>query len=382
MKKCTWCGKEYPDTAERCSIDREPLAGGEPPTPQAEADPVWCPQLLDLGQIEGAFDYKEGFSRPNWKIIAEAIQRTVSSEDLAEAWTEAAVQWVQQLRSDLGAQYRVRWSKEFILLSALEPGAADRLLALAEGTLENTYASLKDAAWRSGYGKHVILLFAEDDDYYQYVSYFYGDGIHPTSGGCLINKDYVHIAMPYLDGRNIRRTLVHELAHNSLVHLPLPLWLNEGLAVVLDRTVADRPQPILDHDLRDRHLAFWNPENIQKFWSGVSFEEPGDSNELSYSLAEIVVNLLLGQSNEFAAFVKQAHWNDAGQTAALDVLGTDLGQTVATFLGEGNWRPNRKALVECWNAARREEEKSRAPEPCENQSVPIPHSYESGPFVV
>src|SRR4029077_14574787 len=57
-------------------------------------------------------------------------------------------------------------------------------------------------------------------------------------------------------------------------------------------TVANRQRLILDHDLRDRHLTFWNPETIQKFWSGVSFREPGESNQLSYSLAEIFVNLI------------------------------------------------------------------------------------------
>lgn len=29
MKKCTYCGKEYPDDAVRCIIDHEPLTGGE-----------------------------------------------------------------------------------------------------------------------------------------------------------------------------------------------------------------------------------------------------------------------------------------------------------------------------------------------------------------
>jgi hypothetical protein len=312
--------------------------------------------LIDLRRVEDAFDFKEGFSRPNWKVVEEAIRQTVSAADFPDAWTEAARQWVEQIRFELGAEYQVRCSMRFILLSALEATAADRLLAFAEQTLDHIHSTLMDAAWKSTSGKHVILLFAEDDDYYQYVAYFSPDGVYPASGGCLIPKDYVHIAMPYLDGRNIQRVLLHELVHNSVVHLQLPLWLNEGLAVVLDRTAATGRQTTLDHELRDRHLAFWNPENIQRFWSGVSFGEPGDSNELSYSLAEILVRLLLSQSMEFVAFLKQAHWDDAGQTAALNVLGTDLGQTAATFLGEGNWRPNRKAIADCWKTAKAAEE--------------------------
>src|SRR5215472_13115636 len=86
----------------------------------------------------------------------------------------------------------------------------------------------------------------------------------------------------------------------------MKIWLNEGLAVAFDRTVAGRSRPIVDHDSRERHLAFWNPENMQKFWAGVSFREPGDSNELSYRLAEIVLNLLISKGKDLAAFVKAA----------------------------------------------------------------------------
>src|SRR6185295_15854679 len=36
MKKCTWCGREYPDDATQCAIDARPLEGGPPP-PRAQA---------------------------------------------------------------------------------------------------------------------------------------------------------------------------------------------------------------------------------------------------------------------------------------------------------------------------------------------------------
>jgi hypothetical protein len=34
---------------------------------------------------------------------------------------------------------------------------------------------------------------------------------------------------------------VHELTHNLLCHLPIPLWLNEGLAVLIEQTVTQKP---------------------------------------------------------------------------------------------------------------------------------------------
>jgi len=67
----------------------------------------------------------------------------------------------------------------------------------------------------------------------------------------------------------------------------------------------------------------------------------------------VLVKLLSerGETNAFHAFLEAAHRDDAGQTAALDILGADLGELAGTFLGEGNWRPQRKAMVECWEAA-------------------------------
>lgn len=330
--------------------------------PSTKPNPVpERPQWLDLSQIQGAFVWAEGYSRPNWKLICETIEQRVAGENLAGAWTDAVVQWVDQLRLDLGGQYAVRSSPEFVLLSAQETRIADDLLGFAEATLEQIYSWLREAAWRWAHGKHVILLFEDQEDYYQYVAYFYRDGIHPASGGCLIHKDYVHIAMPY-NGSTIRRALGHELVHNSVVHLHLPLWLNEGLAVSFERSIAGTQTHVLDGDLRERHLAFWNHQTIQKFWAGVSFDDPGDSNMLSYSLAEILTHLLLNGASELPAFLKAARREDAGQTASLNVLETDLGQIAGTFLGPGEWRPKRKAISECWKAARAPDEGRLEPE--------------------
>ncbi len=59
-------------------------------------------------------------------------------------------------------------------------------------------------------------------------------------------------------------------------------------------------------------------------------------------------NLLLAQPAEFIPFLCTAHYSDGGQNAALECLGTSLGEVMATFLGDGNWRPYRKAIRECW----------------------------------
>jgi hypothetical protein len=316
-----------------------------------ETDSEGKPEFIDLAKVDGAFSFDEGFSRPNWRLISEEIKKT-ELLDANAAWDEAVRQWMFQLQSDLGGDYQFSESRRFFILAPLSTETRTKIIDFSEAVILQIRDRLSDAAWKPKHGKHVILLFAEDDDYYQYVSYFYPAGNHPQSGGCLIHKDYIHIAAPY-EPWSIRRTLAHELTHNLVVHLRLPLWLNEGLAKFFEHCVAPSRGPMLDHEIRERHLAFWNEQNIQEFWAGVSWRIPGDSNQLSYSLAEIFLNLLFEGRANWGAFLKQAQSGDAGQTAALECFGIDLGQIAATFLGPGDWRPRRKAMVAAWEARKK-----------------------------
>jgi hypothetical protein len=324
-----------------------------------ETDSQWQPRLIDLNQLEGAFSFEEGFSRPDWRVISKGIKET-DSLDVNAAWDEAVHQWMIRLRSDLGGDYQISESRRFFLLAPLDDEKRTKILEFSERTLTQIRERLQSAAWNPEHGKHVVLLFAEEDDYYQYISYFYHEGAWSKNGGCLIHKDYAHIAVPY-DPLALRQTLAHELTHNCVVHLRLPRWLNEGLAKTFEHMVASRFRPLLDHDLRERHLAFWNEQNIQEFWAGVSWRKAGDSNELSYNLAEIMLQLLSERQGDWGAFVKQADWRDAGQTAALQCLDTDLGAVMGTFLGPGDWRPRRKAMVSLWEAEKKSAKNTNDP---------------------
>jgi hypothetical protein len=333
-----------------------------------EIEPQWKPELIDLNQLEGAFSFEEGFSRPDWREIARGInQKKTEILDVNAAWDEAVRQWMLHLQSDLGGDYQISESRRFFLLAPLNAEKRTKILDFSETTLTQIRDRLQSAAWNPKHGKHVILLFAEEDDYYQYISYFYREGAHARNGGCLIHKDYVHIAAPY-DPGCVHQVLAHELAHNCVVHLQLPTWLNEGLAQTFEHLTPARRGWSLDTDLLDRHLAFWNEKNIQEFWAGISWRKPGDPNELSYSLAEILLHLLAERHGDWGAFVKQADWRDAGQTAALQCLDVDLGKAIATFLGAGDWRPRRKAMVTLWGAEEKQAERKEGPD-AENEGV-------------
>jgi len=293
------------------------------------------------------FELVEGFSRPDWTAVNLNIKEHIPKEDWKEAWEEAARRWLNELAGDLGGGSQVSQSASFWCLSDLEPGVTQQVLVRAESALDFVQGCLKDAAWTGYLGRHVLLLFADPDDYFTYISYFYPEGTHALSAGVFIRRGYAHIALPMTDRSRVQRILTHELVHKLLCHLPIPKWLNEGLAQMIDRP-AQRSQFLLDVDMVERHRGFWSEANIQTFWAGKSFGIPGDSNQLSYDLGEILASLLAEKGADFIDFIKHADRRDGGQDAAVTILNVDLGEVLGGFLGPGKWRPQRKAIAECW----------------------------------
>ena len=344
----------------------EPSAVASPPKPPQ-------PKFIRPDELEAFFSHEAAFHRADWQGIGKWLEANVSPVDLDVAYSEAALLWVTKLREDLGGEYFILQSPQTILLSDQSLEKARWMLHYAGQVADKIKEYLGQTAWVGGFGRDVILLFSDQDDYYQYLSHHSPDGEQAASGGVCIHSGYTHVAMPWPGQLEIAaNTIVHELTHDCLSHLPLPLWLNEGIAVTVQKAIAPaeygatqsdhsklssafmswRP-PLMWDELAERHFAFWTEETIQSFWAGTSFFIPGDSNELSYSLAEVFVKLICDRSTAatFQTVLQSAHQNDAGQTAMLDLLDLDLGDVAGTFLGEGNWRPLRKAMVECWKDA-------------------------------
>jgi hypothetical protein len=365
---CAYCGRENDQGLKHCGE-----CGTELPKPTAlqsatipELPP---PRFFDAASASGAFREADGFQRADWQVIEHWIEVNVSLLGFEAARNEAALYWIGLLRDDLGASYYVLTSTHAVLLTDKPLETARWLLSYIERVDVTIRARLSGVAWRGASAKKVVLIFSELDDYYQYLAYYLKEGVQPASGGVCIPWGFTHVAMPWRDEASAANTIVHELTHDCLAHKPLPRWLDEGVAMTLERAIGpphsypgqgeqnllytrsiNWQPPLMWEELAERHFAFWTEEKIQHFWAGTSFYEPGDSNELSYSLGEVLVKLL-SERPGFIAFLEKADQGDAGQTAALDILGIDLGDTAATFLGKGNWRPRRKAMAELWRTA-------------------------------
>jgi hypothetical protein len=351
MKTCACCPQPVAEDKEFCpeceSVFFQEKAPSERP---AEADDsprtsqVIPKELVDLEQLEHSYTVDTGFSHPDAEIIQNFIQRNVIVADLADAWNEVQLQWLERLRTDLGGDYWIITSRHISLLSCLDQNTARHLVRYAEDAQQIIEQQLGEAAYQRQGLRTPLLIFYDFDDYYAYIQHFYPEGTHPGSGGICILGCFVHVAVIHQLFSVPRTVLAHELTHVSLAHLPIPRWLNEGLAQVFETVVEGAPRGLPDGDLALRHRAYWNHNNIQSFWSGKSFGTVGDPGELSYHLSEVLVRLIGEKDARFVDFIRTAEYTDGGQAAALEVLKVDLGIAVASLLGPGEWRPNRKAI--------------------------------------
>jgi hypothetical protein len=142
----------------------------------------------------------------------------------------------------------------------------------------------------------------------------------------------------------IEPTIAHEMTHGCLGYLPIPLWLNEGIAVNTEWRVSRVSSSLYTpREMQQKHLRYWDAQKIQKFWSGESFYRTDDGQLLSYDLAQKMVERLASNWDVFRTFVLAADAEDGGAAAAVEQLNLDLGEIAAAFVGcdpSPDWTPN------------------------------------------
>lgn len=265
-------------------------------------------------------------------------------EDERQAfWTGALRGWAERLREALGGEHRLHESAHFVALSPQDERTARAMLDYAEKTLQRIHRVLPGLSrGDAGRGKIGLFVFDSHDAYYAYVSHYYPQsGEFGFSSGMFIQAGYGHFVFVAEDMLAMEPVIAHELTHCQLSHLPLPAWLNEGIAVNTERRLAPRAhhRPADAAQLHRRHLRYWNEESIQHFWSGKSFLHADEGQELSYDLAAHLVRLAAADYEPFARFVRDAVADDAGDAACRANLGLSLVQLAESVLSAGPWTP-------------------------------------------
>lgn len=143
-----------------------------------------------------------------------------------------------------------------------------------------------------------------------------------------------HFVLPAEEMGMLEPVIAHELLHAVVKHLPLPAWVNEGLASNAEFRYGNRFQDSRHaNDQLPHHRHYWDSEKLQRFWAGFSFFNADEGQELSYDLAR---RLVLGLSPDWQTsreFIVSADLCDAGQSAAEQFLGYSLATAAEAITG-------------------------------------------------
>ncbi len=268
----------------------------------------------------------------------------------AQAWAACELAWLEHLGATLGPGYHVVQKGQIVLLSSLDERVAAATVHFVDKTHQRIVRVLDGLARPAqAHEQEILIVFDDDATYYRYLAHYYpGAGEFAGSGGVFINAGCAHFATVKADLRAVEPVIAHELTHSCLSHLPLPAWLNEGLAVNTEQrlcppppnTFGNRPSP---QQMHARHQQFWGAAEIQAFWSGKSFLRADEGHELSYDLARILVSQLAADWARFCSFVLAADMADGGSAAAREHLGVPLEDLAAALLEQppdARWAPD------------------------------------------
>jgi len=198
MIACTYCGRENEEPATNCRECGTALSPKPDPaaTPKETPPELPEPKFIHIDALETAFSYEDGFHRADWDFIGQWIDSNVAPLDAEAAWDEAVLLWATKLRDDLGGNYFVLQSRQTLLLCDQPLASARWMLEYAGRAAITIKEVLGKTAWSGAFGKDVLLVFSDQDDYYQYLSYHSPDGEQATSGGVCIHSGCTHMALP------------------------------------------------------------------------------------------------------------------------------------------------------------------------------------------
>ena len=296
-------------------------------------------ETFDLASLA---DRTEQLPHPRWSrahrwlaSLPEAIRR--------DAWIACERAWVSWLRDALGGAYAVHESEHALLLTTQRARQASLTLAFIEDAKQRVSELLEELAQPPDSGKEILLLFHDAEAYYRYISHFYpSEGQFAASSGMHLDDGCSHFAAWEHDLRGLEPVIAHEMAHNLVGHLPIPAWLNEGMAVNAEERLTSAGSDYWSlRALEQKHRGFWSPETIQWFWSGHAYAQAGETSWLAYDLGRVLVSALSRDWPAFKRFVARAHFDDAGASAARSELEVELGEMVRAYVdGEpGEWSP-------------------------------------------
>lgn len=317
------------------------------PTSAQAAPPTRTIEIDGLApfDVPTALSDTQGLPIADWSRVQRWVDPLPAGEAQSRAWSAVERAWLEHLGAALGPHYRLRAQDAALLLSSLGDAVADATLSFVNKTEQRILSVLDGVAAQPELGQTLLVVFDDEETYYRYVSIYYPEaGEFAASSGMYIDAGCGHFVTVKADLHAIEPVIVHELTHASLAHLPIPAWLNEGLAVNTEQRLSPpRHRGADPRQMHARHLRFWGEDEIQQFWSGKSFLRNDEGNELSYDLARVLVSQFASDWPRFRAFALAADLADGGAAAALEHLDLELGIAACAVLEQtasDAWSPH------------------------------------------
>lgn len=278
------------------------------------------------------------FPRPDWNAVYASIPDNFDLAKLNDFWTTHGREWVHQLKAAFGEGYVGYETPNFWLVSREPADVCRRILRWAETIAGQIKAMLKVELAGQLFGKCPILVLHDLDTYYEYFAAHVPDGDYAGSGGVYLNNGYGHFVFCYLDMSQAESVLAHELTHAYVAHLPIPAWLNEGVAQLCEINLTKRDHTRYE-EIKEGLDTHWTSATIQDFWDGSGFLKDPDSQMHCYHLSKVITAGLLRQGPSFHAFLHDADARDAGAAALQKHWNLSPADLVTDYLGEGDWQP-------------------------------------------
>jgi hypothetical protein len=252
-------------------------------------------------------------------------------------WDRGVVlHWLESLQVALGQ--RLCLSQEGIAYVLATPDDTHRVRRAVERGLAEANALLSLLGAGGPTPPCAVLAFDLDSDYHTFISMYYPpEGSWASSGGLYIAHEASGFPVVAIRARHrpfIDEILGHELTHHVLAALRLPMWLQEGLAGLVQDRVAETSSFWVDTEMVARQRACWNERPLDEFWSGDSFESPHDElQRLSYHLAQWLVRKeLSSDAPRFCGFVRSCAEN-GDDWAATEHFGQSKENWARTAIG-------------------------------------------------
>ena len=284
----------------------------------------------------------------DWPALWAELEPLPSDAERERVWRGHGERWLSHIVAALGGDFVLHEVSGFWVVSSQPVKHVDKIGRVLQNMRRRILSDLDGIALDPLYSQLAVLWLENEEIYYDYISRTYPDaGEFALSGGSFLSGGYPHFVFPHYDEfRDLERVMSHELTHALVSHLPLPLWLNEGIAVTMEEAIAGGMRARGTVELFDEYPDFWTEDTMQEFWHGGSFLRADEGNGLSYGLAHLLVTNLAHDFDRFRRFVLSANAEDSGESAAREHLGISLGDMVSTLFGEGDWMPQ----PERWSA--------------------------------